>query len=48
MFQWWPWVDLDIFDGKAKFAFQALIWEEFMDLVEDLGVEVNKYSQINE
>ena len=54
-------VDLDIFDGKVKFAFQAFIpeelWngkvifafqafirEEFMELVEDLGAEVNKYS----
>ena len=38
------WVDLDIFDGKFKFAFQAFIREEFMELVKDLGAEVNKYS----
>ena len=37
-------VDLDIFDGKVNFAFQAFIREEFMELVEDLGAEVNKYS----
>ena len=37
-------VELDIFDGKVKFAFQAFIREEFMELVEDLGAEANKYS----
>ena len=26
------------------FAFQAFIQEEFMELLEDLGAEVNKYS----
>ena len=36
-------VDLDIFDGKVKFALQAFIWEEFMELVKDLGAEINKY-----
>ena len=36
--------DLDIFYGKVKFAFQAFIREEFIELVEDLGAEVNKYS----
>ena len=34
----------DIFYGNVKFAFQAFMWEEFMELVEDLGAEVNKYS----
>ena len=34
--------DLYIFDGKVKFAFQTFIWEEFMELVEDLGAEVIK------
>ena len=32
------------FYGNVKFAFQAFILEEFMELVEDLGAEVNKYS----
>ena len=43
-FPQWPWVDLDIFDCKVKFAFLAFIQEELMELVEDLGAEVNKYS----
>ena len=47
MFEWWPCFDLDIFDGKVKFAFRAFIREEFMELVEDLGAEVNKYIQRN-
>ena len=38
------WVDLDMFRGKVKFAFTAFIWEEFIELVEDLGAKVNKYS----
>ena len=44
IFYWWPWVEFDIFDGKIKFALWAFIREEFMELVEDLGAEVNKYS----
>ena len=36
--------DLDSFDGNFKFAFQAFIRKEFMELVEYLGAEVNKYS----
>ena len=32
------------YDGNVKFAFRAFIREEFMELVEDLGAEVNKYS----
>ena len=44
MFKWCSWVELDIFDGKVKFAFRAFIREELMGLVEFLGAEVNKYS----
>ena len=35
-----PWV----FYGKAKFAFWAFMWEEFMDFIEEFGAKVNKYS----
>ena len=38
------WVNLDIFYGKVKFAFRAFIGEGFMELVEDLGAEVNRNS----
>ena len=31
------------FYGKVRFAFQTSIWK-FMELVEDLGAKVNKYS----
>ena len=29
-------------NGKIKFAFRDFIWEEFMELVEDIGAKVNK------
>ena len=34
--------------ARSNFTFQALTWEEFMELVEDLGAEVHKCSKINE
>ena len=35
---------LIFFYGKVIFAFQAFIWEELMELVEDLVANINKYS----
>ena len=36
------------FNGKIKFALRCFTWEEFMELVEDLDVKVNKCNYINE
>ena len=36
------------FNSKIKFALRGFTWEEFMELVEDLGAKVNKCSYINE
>ena len=33
---------------KVKFGFLAFIWDEFMDLVEALGANENKYNKIGE
>ena len=35
---------LAFFYGMIKFAFRAFTWEEFMELVTDLGAEANKCS----
>ena len=35
---------LAFFYGKVKFAYLAFILEEFSELVENLGAEVDKYS----
>ena len=39
-----PWVDLEFFYGKVKFAFWAFIYVEFMDFIEDFGA---KFIQLN-
>ena len=46
-FLWWPWVGLEFFFGKVKFAFWAFIWEDFMDFI-DFGAQLNKYSYLGE
>ena len=35
---------LTVVFGKVKFSFPAFIWEEFIELVEDLGEKNYKYS----
>ena len=39
-FKWWPWVDLDLFYGKVKFAAYAFVWEtcKTMDISETIVV----------
>ena len=37
-------MELDIFYGKGRFAFQAFILEAFIEVVEELVAEVNEYS----
>ena len=44
MFSWLPLVDLDIFYRKVRSAIRTFIGEEFVELVEDLGEILNKYS----
>ena len=32
------------FYGKVQFAFWSFVWKEFMELVQDFGAKVDKYS----
>ena len=32
LFKWWPWVDLDLFYSKVKFAFLRLLYRKFKSL----------------
>ena len=48
-FQWWPWVNLDIFHGKVRFG----PWEKgntmkFLETIVVYDIKVGRWSQLNE
>ena len=50
LFKWWPWVDLDLFYGKVKFAF---VWEkgktmDFSETIVVYDVKVGRCNKLND
>ena len=49
LFQWWLWVDLDLFYGKVKFGPLCFVWEKgktmgFSETIVVYDIRVDRYS----